>query len=238
MRPRPIQANTVKAKKLIRCITSLEGEMTSEEHRLLVDLLQSGKRRGMHLEIGTGAGGTLCVMLNAFTCENRPRFVAVDKMGYFPNQLEIVKKNLARYGFDEKTVEIRVAKSDAAFIHAEAANERYDFILIDGSHKVRAVMGDLRWSRLVNVGGLICLHDYSHRFLGVQMAVNHFLRRNQNYQRVARAGSLIALHKTALATRREVTRSDEFYASILHLPLKLITKWSRKKEQKWHSFCQ
>ena len=84
-------------------------------------------------------------------------------------------------------------------------NERFDFVLIDGSHKVRAVMSDLRWSRLVNVGGIICLHDYSARFLGVQMAVNHFLRRNRNYQRIALAGSLLALRKSALATNREIT---------------------------------
>ena len=203
--------------------------MTSEEHRLLVELLRGGERRGTHLEIGTGAGGTLCVMLNAFAQENRPRFVVVDKMRYFPSQLELVRKNLARHGFGENTVDIRVAKSDAAFTHAETAHERFDFVLIDGSHKVRAVMGDLRWSRLVNVGGIICLHDYSSRFLGVQMAVNHFLRRNRNYERVALAGSLLALRKTALASRREVTRTDEFYAAALHLPLKLITNCRREK---------
>ncbi len=214
-----------------RCATTLEGEMTSEEHRLLVELLGSGERRGTHLEIGTGAGGTLCVMLNAFAQDNRPRFVVVDKMRYFPNQLESVRKNLARHGFDENTVDIRVSESDPAFACAEAVNERFDFVLIDGSHKVRAVMSDLRWSRLVNVGGIICLHDYSARFLGVQMAVNHFLRRNRNYQRIALAGSLLALRKSALATNREITCADEFYASALHLPLKLITNWRRKKSE-------
>ena len=40
------------------CAWTLEGEMTSEEHRLLVDLLRRSERRGTHLEIGTGAGGT------------------------------------------------------------------------------------------------------------------------------------------------------------------------------------
>jgi predicted O-methyltransferase YrrM len=206
-----------------RCATTLEGEMTTEEHRFLVELLSSGKRRGTHLEIGTGAGGTLCVMLNAFAQENRPRFVVIDTMRYFPGQLESVLKNLARHGFDQKAVDIRVSKSDAAFARAETANERFEFVLIDGSHKVRAVMGDLRWSRLVNVGGIICLHDYSPRFLGVQMAVNHFLRRNRNYRRIALAGSLLVLRKEALAARREVTRVDELYASALHLLMKLKT---------------
>ena len=92
-------------------------------------------------------------MLNAFAKENRPRFVVVDKMRYFPDQLELVKKNLALHGFDENTVEIRVDNSNAAFTYAEAANERFDFVLIDGSHKVRAVMSDLRWSRLVTLVG-------------------------------------------------------------------------------------
>lgn len=160
-------------------------------------------------------------MLNAFAKESRPRFVVVDTMRYFPNQLELVKENLARHNIGMDAVDIRVAKSDAAFKHAEAAHERFDFALIDGSHKVRAVMDDLRWSRLVNVGGLICLHDYSPRFPGVQMAVNHFLRRNRNYMRVAQAGSLLALRKKAIAARPEITRLDDFYASALHSLLKL-----------------
>ena len=136
-----------------------------------------------------------------------------------------MRENLARHNIGVDAVDIRVAKSDAAFKHAEAAHERFDFVLIDGSHKVRAIMGDLRWSRLVNVGGLICLHDYSSRFPSVRMAVNHFLRRNRNYQRVAQAGSLLALRKVAAATRQEVARADELYASALHLLLKIKTNW-------------
>lgn len=213
--------NAVTAKPMRRCAATLEGEMTPEEHRLLVELLSGCGRRGTHLEIGTAAGGTLCVMLNAFAQESRPRFVVVDTMRYFPNQLELVKENLARHSINLDAVDIRVTKSHAAFKHAEAAHERFDFVLIDGSHKVRAVMGDLRWSRLVNVGGLICLHDYSSRFPSVRMAVNHFLRRNRNYLRVAQAGSLLVLRKEAVAARPEVTRVDEFYASALHMLLKI-----------------
>jgi hypothetical protein len=37
------------------------------------------------------------------------------------------------------------------------------------------------------------------------------------------------LRKSALATNREITRADEFYAPALHLPFILITNWHRKK---------
>ena len=203
--------------------------MTSEEHQLLVNVLRTSSRTGTHLEIGTGAGGTLCVMLKAFTQEKPPRFVVVDKMRYFENQLELVKVNLAKHGFDENTVEIRVSKSNAAFAQSNAAQERFDFVLIDGSHKIRSVMGDLRWLRLVNVGGLVCLHDYSSRFLGVRLSVNHFLRRYWNYERVAQAGSLLVLRKTALSKRPEVTRFDELYASAWHFVLNLRRSWRGKR---------
>lgn len=203
--------------------------MTPEEHQLLVDQLRRSAARGTHLEIGTGAGGTLCIMLSVFTEEERPQFVVVDTMRYFPNQLELVKENLRRHGVDENTVDIRVGQSDIAFIDAEMAQERFDFVLIDGSHKVRAVMADLRWSRLINVNGLMCLHDYSSRYLGVRMAVNHFLRRNRNYQRLAQAGSLLVLRKVAPSTGLEVTRVDDYYASALHLLFKLVTSFRRKR---------
>jgi predicted O-methyltransferase YrrM len=202
--------------------------MSSDEHRLLVNILRGSKSKGKHLEIGTGAGGTLCVMLKAFPKDNLPSFVVVDTMRYFPDQLASVKRNLMRNGFDENAVDIRVAKSDCAFIQAAASQEKFDFILIDGSHKVRAVMNDLRWSRLVNVGGLICLHDYSSRFLGVKYAVNHFLRRNRNYHITAQSDSLLVLQKITESVRLEVTHLDEIYALVLHLPLKLIANWQRK----------
>lgn len=210
-----------------RCATTLEAEMSTEEHQLLVDVLRSDHGSGTHLEIGTAAGGTLCEMLAAFEARPRPPFAVVDSMQYFPDQLETVKRNLAGHGFNPQTIDFRVATSEAAFSQAEAAGDTFDFILIDGCHKIRAVMSDLKWTRLVNVGGIICLHDYSPRFPGVTKAVDRFLSRNPNYERIGLAGSLLALRKTAMASRPEVSRADELYALAWYLPLQLRKKFER-----------
>lgn len=210
-----------------RCATTLGAEMTPEEHRLLLETLRSDHGAGTHLEIGTAAGGTLCTMLKAFTATSRPRFAVVDSMQYFPDQLEVVRKNLEQHGFDPKLIDFRVATSEAAFSRAAAAHESFDFVLIDGCHKICAVMSDLKWTRLVNVGGIVCLHDYSPKFSGVQRAVDRFLASCPNYERIGLAGSLLALRKTAMSPHPEVTRTDELYALAWHLPLQFERKWQK-----------
>jgi predicted O-methyltransferase YrrM len=210
-----------------QCAITLEPEMTAEEHRLLIEVLRSDHGTGLHLEIGTAAGGTLVRMLQAFTPHNRPRFSVVDPMRYFPEQFDAVRRNLQQHGFDPDRVDFRIGTSASTFPNAVTARDSFDFLLIDACHKLRAVMSDLKWARLLNVGGLICLHDYSPRFPGVVWAVDRFLRRNANYERVGLAGSLLALRKTAVSQRPEVTRADELFALIWSLPLMLGRRWQK-----------
>jgi hypothetical protein len=151
-------------------------------------------------------------------------------MRYFPNQLAAVKRNLAEHGIADDLVDIRVCSSEEAFGRAEHAKECFDFIIIDASHKVRAVMSDLRWARLLAVGGILCLHDYAPRFPGVRFAVNQFIRRNRMSHRIALAGSLIAFKKCASPRHPEVDWFDELYAKALHLPLKLWLNLCRRKK--------
>ena len=146
------------------CATTLEAEMTTEEHDFLLELIRDRQFTGQHLEVGTAAGGTLCAMMKSFAEQSRPQFVVVDRMTYFPDQMETVRQNLQNHQLDPDTLDFRVATSAAAFAAAEKSGDRFDFILLDGNHKILAVMADLRWTRLLNPGGIICLHDYSHQF--------------------------------------------------------------------------
>jgi len=189
-------------------------EMTSEELACLTTLLGRRQFPGRHLEIGTAAGGTLCAMLGCFPLGHVPRFVVVDTMRYFPDQLEVVRDNLRAHGYDPDAVEFRIATSDSAFRQAEAAREKFDFMLIDGAHKIRYVTQDLRWTRLLSVGGRVCFHDYAPRCPGVVMAVDHFLKGWSNYQRESLAGSLLVLEKTAESVVPEITGGDLLRANV------------------------
>lgn len=189
-------------------------EMAPEELACLKELLRRHQFPGRHLEIGTAAGGTLCEMLSCFPAGRIPPFTVVDTMRYFPDQLEIVRGNLRDHGFDPAAVDFRIATSDAAFHPAEAAGEAYDFMLIDGAHKIRYVTQDLRWTRLLSVGGRVCFHDYAARCPGVMRAVDHFLCRQANYQREKLAGSLLVLEKTAPSSTREISQADLLWANL------------------------
>jgi hypothetical protein len=135
-------------------------------------------------------------------------------MTYFHNQLEIVKKNLRNNGFDPEAVEFRVSKSKPAFFQAEAEGEKYDFILIDGAHKIRYVTQDLRWTRLLNVGGLLCMHDYNQNHKGVMWSAERLLRKFSNYQKEALVDSLIVIRKIAPSSKPEINMLDILWANL------------------------
>ena len=207
--------------------------MTDEELSGLRDWLQMSKLAERCLEVGTAAGGTLCYMMKCFEADERPEFTVVDTMAYFANQHGIVHENLQKNGLDPGQVQFHVMTSVAAFAREEKAGSRFDFILVDASHKIRHVMEDLHWLRLLNVGGLACFHDYAPRFKGVRWPVDRFLRRNPHFSRVGLAGSLLCVRRDATASRPEVTALDRSWALIwsplLQLDLSLQKRLKSKR---------
>ena len=91
--------------------TTLEPEISAGELARVVTLLRAGQLKGRHLEIGTAAGGTLKELMRAYPDGERPPFVVVDPMTYFPDQLAKVRRNLAAAGLDPDRVDFRVGKS-------------------------------------------------------------------------------------------------------------------------------
>ncbi|MDB4458975.1 class I SAM-dependent methyltransferase [bacterium] len=212
--------------------TTLDPEMSVEELSGMKGWLLSNQLKGTHLEIGTAAGGTLCFMMECFTAENRPPFSVVDTMSYFDDQIEIVKRNLSNHDLDANSVDFRTMASAEAFAQADAKQEKFDFILVDASHKIRHVMNDLRWMRLLNVGGIACFHDYIPVFKGVRWPIDRFLKRNSHFVRVGQAGSLLCIRKEREAASLEVTASDRFW-SLVCSP---ILQWDlsiQKRRKRW-----
>lgn len=208
--------------------TTLASELRDDELAFLLEIIKTSRFRGKHLEIGTGAGGTLCQMIKCFENDVNPPFVVVDRMTYFPNQLEIVKENLINNNINPLAVDIRVSKSTDAFVKAEKACEQFDFIVIDGAHKIRYITQDLRWTRLLRVGGIVCLHDYHSRERGVFVAVNRFLKRHKNYKEEGFVGTLLVLRKTEKSLAPEITKWDGTCALLLG-PLFQLERNLRKR---------
>ncbi len=200
--------------------TTLEAEMAPEQHQLLFTVLaelldQPVELSDAVLEIGTAAGGTLVAMMKRFPSDQRPKFVVVDEMTYFPNQLQRVKENLRLNSLNPDDVEFRIGRSHLLFEEASERCDRFSLILIDAYHKLRYVMWDLRWARFLAVGGFVCLHDCLPKS-DVACGVDRFLARNSAcYKKVGLARSLIAIRKVAAPLSNEVDTWDIAYAQIM-----------------------
>jgi predicted O-methyltransferase YrrM len=196
-------------------------EMFPEEIDFLTNLIGSEDLPGQHLEIGTAAGVTLAAMIQALPTPRHPAFVVVDNMRYFPDQLNVVRANLERDGVDPDTVEFRIGDSGELFEAAERSGDSFDFIVIDASHRIRRVTGDLRWTRLLRPAGVVCLHDYHPDFPGVVQSADRFLDLHPNYERMAQVGSLLTLRKVSESSRPEVSPGDHVWAALWSVALKL-----------------
>jgi predicted O-methyltransferase YrrM len=211
---------TISSRAMRASATTLEPEVSTNELARLVALLRAERLKGAHLEIGTAAGGTLRELMRAYPDETRPRFVVVDPMTYFPDQLAKVRRNLKEAGLDPDRVNFRVSKSGAALHEAKRAGETFSFIFVDGAHKIRYVTEDLAWAGLLEPGGIVCFHDYGPAERGVMMAVDRFLAHHPNYVVVDQVERLLVVRKL-MAGRGEVSLWDRLRASAIGLYLQL-----------------
>jgi len=206
--------------------STLSSELTPAELTHLCSLLREKNFSGKHLEIGTAAGGTLCEMIKA--AENASIFVTIDPMTYFLDQTATVKRNLTNHGISLDRVEIREMKSESGLQVSKAARDSFDFILIDGGHKLYHVAHDLRWLELVAVGGVIALHDYGVHLRGVTFAVDYFLRLNSNYKVLSRAGSLLIIEKSDADPNGRVKTFPDWLARLVQIYFQLENSWRKR----------
>ena len=192
-------------------------EISDSELARLTALLKSERLSGPHLEIGTAAGGTLKEMMRCYPDNRRPKFVVVDPMTYFDDQLRIVRDNLLSAGLAPGDVDFRLSKSWPAFKAAARSGETYSFMFIDGSHKIHHVTEDLAWTRLLQPGGFVCFHDYEPKFKGVMMAVDRFLARHSNYHVVDRVERLLIVRKDGASAEPEIGVFDRARARALNI---------------------
>jgi predicted O-methyltransferase YrrM len=208
--------------------TTLAAEVSEKELAALKALLKARRLKGPHLEIGTAAGGTLKELMRCYPDTERPRFVVVDPMRYFPDQHAIVRKNLAGAGLDPDQVDFRINMSWPAFRHAARAGDRFSFMFIDGSHKIHHVTEDLAWTRLLEPGGIVCFHDYNRNFPGVMLAVERFLARYRNYRVVGQVEALLIVEKTAASVASEISAWDRLRARIINIYHQLQTSAKKR----------
>ena len=211
------------------CAKSLESEISKNEIESLSYVLKEKKLGGTHLEIGTAAGGALCHLMELYAKTGSvPKFIVVDPMQYFPNQFEIVCENIQSRGLPLEKVEFLRTTSAKAFSWAKENNVNFDFILIDGNHKIRYVNEDLRWTRFLRPGGLLCVHDYSPRYPGVYLNMNRFLHKYANYKILSQVETLLILEKKSASQYPEISALDRVWATCLGPWFQLKTSTAKR----------
>ena len=197
---------------------SLESEISDSELVCLLKVLRDRELKGTHLEIGTASGGTLCRLYSLYRddCEAIPFFMVIDPMQYFPNQFEKVSQNLQNNDVDHAKIKFMKTTSKEAFSSIRITPPKLDFILIDGNHKIKHVTEDLRWSRHLNQGGILCAHDYTPSHPGVFLSLNRFLKKHKNYKVLNQVESLLILekHKATPSGVLEISFWDRLWASL------------------------
>lgn len=206
--------------KLPRCAETLNSELSRPALEALLDQILRERPASPYLEIGTAAGGALRDMMLCFEDTEVPQMVVIDPMTYFPDQIGTVRRNISRHGLDLQKVILRIETSNQAFARADKAHEEYGLILVDGSTRLTDIMKDLRWTRLLRVGGLVCINNVDDQHKGNRLAVSRFLRKYPEYECVRREGSLIILRKTTQPKKPEIGAADQLFARLRGLLLK------------------
>ena len=187
---------------------TLKSEMTDAEVYSIKNAIKDSKLTGLHIEIGTAAGGTLCEILKCYQNELKvvpPQFIIIDPLTYFDDQYEKICLNLQNNGLSRNNITFEKNKSSVAFRNLSTHACEIEFILIDGNHKINHFVGDLRFSRYLKAGGLLLIHDYSNGFKGIHSATNNFLNRYTNYEVLSHVDCLIILRKKSISNSLEIS---------------------------------
>ena len=199
-----------------------DSELSPTALRYLLMELEVRKFSGAHLEIGTAAGGTLKAILELYKKMEHEisNFFVIDPMTYFPDQYDVVVDNL-RPSVDISNVEfIQMKSGDAYRSKAGEVINNLDFILIDGSHKIKYVAQDIRWADKLNVGGLLCFDDYQAGFPGVDYVVNRLVMPTGMYEKVFFRGRLLVLRR-ANSGPKMISGYQALVCNLLHPILNL-----------------
>jgi predicted O-methyltransferase YrrM len=206
----------------------LDAEMHPDERALLQRMTSEHVSEGGLLEVGTAAGGSLVLMLDALRESGRGgvRVVSLDHMRYFENQHSVIRENLASHGHDPDGVEFWIGKTPK--ILRGYSGPAFDMILVDANHTYKHCTIDSQWIRHLRADGVILFHDYHPPFPGVIRAVDELCQRNPHLRIVERAQSLLAIQRdTSLAPTklgREVRKVDVLRATVLTALSRLLRK--------------
>lgn len=191
-------------------LDSVAGHITRRQCAVLFYYAHTQPGPGRIVEIGSFKGkSTICMALALKLSGKKDKVVAIDPH-INTKDPEIVPayeegssydaflSNVSRFELNEWVEPIKSA-SEAV---AKSWNQQIRLFFVDGSHRYEDVLMDLRlWEPLVNVGGVIILHDTKPggQFPGVQQAMNEYLGSSKRFKELLQLLNLTIFKKLSSA---------------------------------------
>lgn len=120
--------------------------------KLLYDFSAQTRGLGAVVEIGTCAGKSTIALAYGQITRGGSRIVTIDLCRHPQLQSNLDRAGLAHM------VDARLGRSSR---HAATWKEPIELLFIDGDHRYRGIVADIRsWSRFVVPGGVMVFHDY------------------------------------------------------------------------------
>lgn len=188
-------------------VAEVEGWMTPGQARKLWDCASAVRKGGHIVEIGSFRGRSTIVLARA--ADPDVTVVAIDPHAgndRGPQELEgfeehaaadydVFRENLQRAGVADRVRHLRKFSSDAK---ADVPGE-IDLLYIDGAHRLRPALDDIRgWSAKISPGGTLLIHD-SFSSIGVTGAIVAQLFFSPKFRYVGRSESMTHYRREAVA---------------------------------------
>ncbi len=195
-------------------VADVEGWMTDAQGRRLHACAGLVRAGGTIVEIGSFRGRSAIVLALAAPADARivcidphagsdrgPQEIAADA-ALGDADTAAFAANLAAAGVAPRVTHVR-AFSDAPGAHA-AVEDQVDLLYVDGAHRYRPALADLRdWGARLAPGGTMLVHD-SFSSIGVTLATLRALAASPSWEYAGRDGSLARWTRTRSPRSREL----------------------------------
>lgn len=161
----------------LRLHRSIEGQLAVEESRFL---RRAASGRRTIVEIGSYRGKSAAMLAlgsapagRVYAIDPHIRSAGAGVTAYAADDERVFRETMERLGVADRVHHIVKTSADARPDWPDG--EPIDLLWIDGDHSHEGVRRDLSdWAGLVTPGGLIALHDYTHKE-GVRRAWDEFI---------------------------------------------------------------
>jgi hypothetical protein len=213
-------------------VAAVEGWMTDAQAQRLWDRACSVREGGRIVEIGSFRGRSTIVLASAASSD--AEVVAIDphagndrgpqEIEGFEDEAEqdheVFHANLRAAGVDDRVRHVRRPSQEAL----DEVSGAVDLLYIDGAHRYRPALADIRrWGERVPPGGTLLIHD-SFSSIGVTLALLRSMLASADFRYVGRSTSMAEYRRGRLPRKERLSNAGRQLAQLPWFARNVVTK--------------